>query len=391
MTKKLEQLILSKSRPVQKEVKQLQKSELDRLITEAFLGETTVLDEAALGFAQLAKRESRFKKFIEKITKGEEFELVNGKKAKIKKDPELLQNLQKVLDSGDLSFTNVQNTFGTKNIRFEMEDGRALPISAFQKTSEFGGKGGDFYIKKELSARGELDDLIKAAIQSANTDSIIIKIVDKQGDLIAEYDDVIGVRGSQKVGGVDPKSDFEIVRKDNKTSVYISHKDGSTPKAFGQWSGVTKKAGESIHNHPEIQKFVEDLKQNYLTPEGTYPPATSYARKIQSPELKRMAIFGQDYSPTGDGSVNNVDIVAQGTFKLETEQVERTPDDKEIQVAYILTATHLLSRVGFDGDFGEGYTPSIMTRFATARRNFGIKGLRLTIYPIGGRKITKFI
>jgi hypothetical protein len=37
--KELEQLILSKSRPVQKEVKQLQKSELDRLIIEAFLGE----------------------------------------------------------------------------------------------------------------------------------------------------------------------------------------------------------------------------------------------------------------------------------------------------------------------------------------------------------------
>lgn len=37
--KELEQLILSKSRPVQKEVKQLQKSELDRLIIEALLGE----------------------------------------------------------------------------------------------------------------------------------------------------------------------------------------------------------------------------------------------------------------------------------------------------------------------------------------------------------------
>ena len=37
--KELEKLILSKSRPVQKEVKQLQKSELDRLIIEALLGE----------------------------------------------------------------------------------------------------------------------------------------------------------------------------------------------------------------------------------------------------------------------------------------------------------------------------------------------------------------
>jgi hypothetical protein len=45
--KELEQLILSKSRPVQKEVKQLQKSELDRLIVEAFLGEQQQ-DAAAL-------------------------------------------------------------------------------------------------------------------------------------------------------------------------------------------------------------------------------------------------------------------------------------------------------------------------------------------------------
>ena len=43
--KELEQLILSKSRPVQKEVKQLQKSELDRLIIEAFLGEKREFSE----------------------------------------------------------------------------------------------------------------------------------------------------------------------------------------------------------------------------------------------------------------------------------------------------------------------------------------------------------
>jgi len=45
MSKELEQLILSKSRPVQKEVKQLQKSELDRLIIEAFLGEKREFSE----------------------------------------------------------------------------------------------------------------------------------------------------------------------------------------------------------------------------------------------------------------------------------------------------------------------------------------------------------
>ena len=388
--KELEQLILSKSRTVQKEAKHIGVSELDKLIMEA-VANVNALEEAALGFAQLAKNTSRFQKFIQKIIQGEKFELIDGEKARIKKDPLLLQNLQAVLDSGDLSSQNVRNIFGTRNIRFEMEDGRTLPFRAFKKTSEFGGKGGDFYIKKELSARGELDDLIKAAIQRANTDSIIIKLVDKQGDLIAQYDDVVGVAGSEKLRGVDPKSDFQLIRKDNKPPVYISHKDGSSPKHFGQWSGVTMKAGAAIHNSPEIQKFVEDLRANYLTPEGTYPPRTSYAREIQSSELRRMAIFGPDYSPTGDGSVNNVDIVAQGVFRLDTEDVEITPDDKEPQVAYILRATHLLARIGFDGDFGEGYSPTIMTRFATRRNNFGIRGLRLTIYPKAGRKVHKFI
>jgi hypothetical protein len=388
--KELEQLILSKSSPVQKEAKHIGVSELDKLIMEA-VANVNALEEAALGFAQLAKKADRFKNFIQKIIRGEEFELINGERARIKKDPNLLQNLQTVFKSGDLSYLNVQKIFGTKNIRFEMEDGRSLPMGAFKKTGEFGGKGGDFYIKKELSARGELDDLIKAAINAANTDSIIIKLVDKQGDLIAQYDDVVGVAGSEKLRGVDPKSDFQLIRKDNKPPIYISHKDGSSPKHFGQWSGTTKKAGATIHDNVEIQKFVEDLRANYLTPEGTYPKGISYGREIQSPELKRMAIFGQDYSPTGDGSVNNVDIVAQGTFRLDTEDVEKTSDDKEIQVAYILRATHLLAREGFDGDFGPGYTPTIVSRFATARNNFGIRGLRLTIYPKGGRKISKFI
>ena len=63
--KELEQLILSKSRPVQKEVKQLQKSELDRLIIEAFLGEQ---QQTLPGF-EPTKQEKDKKKKAEKQKK----------------------------------------------------------------------------------------------------------------------------------------------------------------------------------------------------------------------------------------------------------------------------------------------------------------------------------
>ena len=73
-------------------------------------------------------------------------------------------------------------------------------------------------------------------------------------------------------------------------------------------------------------------------------------------------------------------------FKLETEDVEETPDDGEIEVVYTLTAHHLISRNDLDFTFGPGYVPTLMTRFASARRNFGVKGMRATIYPKDGRK-----
>ena len=67
MSKELEQLILSKSRPVQKEVKQLQKSELDRLIIEALLGEQDDGEELVIPNIYSAEQKQAIQQIFPKI------------------------------------------------------------------------------------------------------------------------------------------------------------------------------------------------------------------------------------------------------------------------------------------------------------------------------------
>ena len=121
-----------------------------------------------------------------------------------------------------------------------------------------------------------------------------------------------------------------------------------------------------------------------------YPKGFSFGREIQDKELKLMSIYGQDYTASGPGSPNNVDLVAQGLFSIETVGVDADSDGGP-EVVYDLSAHHLLARLDPEVDFGKDYTPALVSRYASGRKNFNIPGLRATIYPIGGRKIAKMI
>jgi hypothetical protein len=100
-------------------------------------------------------------------------------------------------------------------------------------------------------------------------------------------------------------------------------------------------------------------------------------------------MFGPDYKPEGAGSVDNVDLVAQGLFALKTAEAVR--EDGEIQVVFNLSANHLISRIGFDGNFGAEYEPILTARYTGGRASFGVKNARGLIYPRAGRKIHKYI
>jgi len=352
------------------------------------------ISEAALGFSQLAKSPQRMSRFIEKLENEEPFETLDGEEVVFVKDDRVIDILKQMLDMGEISDRTARRLRDGEKFILPTKDGRVFRLTQLSKTSEFGGKGGDFYIKKEIAARGQLESLINQALQAANTDAITVEVLNGKGERVAVYDDVIGVQGTDKANGIDPKSDFQLKRKDKKPPVFISHKDGTTAKNFGQWSGVTGKAGAPIANHKEVKEFVELLEPHLnIDAKGnkTYPPGLSVGKIIDDPQLRLMSIYGPDYKPSGAGSVNNVDIVAQGLFSLKTVGVTETPDDDDEQVVYTLSANHLIARLDPKPSFGELYTPALISRFATRRNNFGIRGLRATIYPAGGRNVHGWI
>lgn len=345
------------------------------------------IDEAALNRKDLFKR-NNLKLFLQKVKDGTPFELKNGGEVVIdaEKSKDFLRALAQSQepDSGARLFTT---------------DGKRFGIGALQKTDEFGGKGSEHFVSKEIAARGQLDDLIKSAIASLGpeVDSIIIRVVELKEingeeieDPIVTFEDVIGVDDQGKVGGVDPKSDFRLIRKNGQPDVHISHKDGSSPKDMQNWSGVGPKSG--LSDHPEVKQFGEDIKANYMvTIDGveSFPRATTLGREIKDPLLKRKAMFGPNYKPEGAGSAENVDLVAQGLFALKTAEAKK--DDGEVQVVFNLSANHLISRIGFDGNFGAEYEPILTARYTGGRASFGVKNCRGLIYPKAGRKINKYI
>lgn len=372
----------------------LDATDILRLVEQVMNEASEELDEANLSFGEFSKSLTRMHTFIDKIRNNEPFELVGGGTATFVAQDDILNALEHMLNNKDIDISDkaARELLGRK-FYLTTVDGEVISLNKLQKTSEFGGKGSDFYIKKELAARGQLEEAINEALKNANTDAITLRVKNGKKKVVAVYDDVIGVRASSRLKGVDPKSDFELIRKDGKPPVYISHKDGTSPKGFGQWSGVSLKAGEKIHNHPEVKQFIQAI-QPYLVQnkkgESVYPKGISYGREIKDMKLKLMSIFGQDYTASGSGSVNNVDLVAQGFFTIKTVGVDEEPDSGP-EVVYDLSAHHLLARLDPEVDFGKEYAPTLVSRFATRRRNFGIKHLRATIYPLGGRAITKFI
>ena len=73
-----------------------------------------------------------------------------------------------------------------------------------------------------------------------------------------------------------PKSDFNFVDTKGKAVGFISHKDGTSPKGFQQWSGTSQQNAKEIYKHKETQDFINTLKGMFPT---GMPNATTVGRK----------------------------------------------------------------------------------------------------------------
>lgn len=172
---------------------------------------------------------------------------------------------------------------------------------------------------------------------------------------------VVNAAGVTKVAG-NVKADAQIVDNTGTPVAWISLKDGTTVRGFGQWGGVNH-----LGRDPEIVAFVQSLKTAF--PDGI-PRNGSWGVELKNPQLKALTVFGKNFG--SDSNISNVDLVLQGHPTLK----------KGTRNSYVLTGAH----TWHNGDIPAGeYEPVLMVRFAGDRNDFGIKNARIFSYPRAGR------
>jgi len=212
----------------------------------------------------------------------------------------------------------------------------------------------------------------------------------KNPQVLQEFDNVLpqvnDIKGT-------PKADFYIGGSSGN-KIYISQKDGVTVKDFGQWAGLSGRAGEAISQSEEVERFGGIVKKIILTDLkfSEYPSSIDFQMQIEDRNLRMAAIFGPEYSPEGDGTADNVDLVVQGDYDIAVYS------DLESKKMYIdLGPRHYILRKGLVNNVPDAqYNPILnieeepvlsTRRGDSGRRSFGIPRARATIYPRGGRQV----
>lgn len=234
-------------------------------------------------------------------------------------------------------------------------EGERLPIFKLEKASYFGGKGKGSGVIRETQELSRLQRILKEA--QGSRDFITLNVMGNDY-ACARFDSTPG----------NPKSDFHVVDPDGNECLWISHKAGATAASFQQWGGLSKKREPRSAGHSETLQFVSDLHKRF--PDGL-PPKTTIARKIEDPKLKRIAIYGAEYGSAFGRQ--NVNLVVQGNLWIEK-------------------GTLKADMMHWNGeDIVGDYEPSFLAIYKGDRSDFGLKGTRIVIGPIGGRKVTERI
>lgn len=323
---------------------------------------------ANLSNSELQKRSGRIEILLSKLSKFDEFETTRGA---FKADQlhhyrsKLLVRIFNLKLKSD--FTDAQTALNKATAQDQFSIGSSLsnagtvPITQLIKTAEFGGKGAGGSLQAEERAITEMRESIYAAIKE-NKGPISIKVGN------ATVKNIVDV---EKTSGA-PKSDFHLVNSSGEAVIWISHKDGKGPKDFQQWGGISQRSEPTIFSHKETQKFIQDLKKVY--PNGL-PNATTVYRKIKDEKLKFLSVYGNQYGKAlGE---QNVSVLLQGPVGVT-----------KIGSTYSFTANH----VHFNGDSVDsgGFEPVFMAIYKGDRSDAGVKGTRIVISPIQGRKGVEF-
>jgi hypothetical protein len=328
----------------------------------------------------------RIRNFIKLIETDHEFTLIDGKKVLINKS--ILGKLNDFANEAEQIYEKsgyvpqdarkelIKQKFGTNNIvipvtYLPLVDGEGVEgqvyLTSIKKPIEMGAEGAESREAEQRAAMDAFQKLIDQAVEESGTDSINIKI----GKNIVK--EVIGIEEQKLVGGIKPKADFYLIRK-NDIPYFLSHKDERSL----QWGGVS-----TFRNYPDVKNFLEQLKKAYTSPSGevVIPEKSTIGCEIASENLKMKVVFGKDFG-SGESGPNNIDAVMRGHAFL-------TPSGK--RGLYILSAPLIMTRRGFEG-FDETTTMPILTARKTGdRSDFGIKFTRIVADPIGARVVRQWL
>jgi len=306
---------------------------------------------AKLSLKELGKR-NNFYIFAKRIAIGQGFYVINSDKLVIL-HPNILDNL---IEINDLDKYKIGSS-----IALPTADGEVVKLSNLYKDSEFANRT-QYSTAKQDEAVSNLVFIMDTIKEQTKKDYVTIKIVNNIYNVT-----------TIKVLGDKSKADFCFMDLDNKRVGFISHKYGTSPRDFQQWSGTSKRFQSQIADHPETISFIKDLRN--LFKDGC-PKASTVARKIIDPELKKVAVFGNEFGLKF--SKDNVEAVMQGKLTLE-------PSGE----TFILSGSHYTIPNGELPLYG--YDPVFMAVHKKDRADYWIQNCRVTINPIGSRKIKEFI
>jgi hypothetical protein len=208
-------------------------------------------------------------------------------------------------------------------------------------------------------------------------------VVQNKGS-IEIFEGAVGARTNKGT----PKSDFTIIDSRGRNICYISHKAAGGAKAYQQYSGISRTAGEQISKHNLVKKSLKGFSQKHsqiVNEKKRYKYEIPFT--TNGKELMNYAIYGPDYGQRNFG-INNVNFIAQG--KPTLLEYEKKKSDSPILNKYGHIYELIFSDgLSINGDLNHfkttGYKPHILARY-TAGRKFLIetteyRGVRILIAP----------
>jgi hypothetical protein len=305
---------------------------------------------ASLSIKELSKR-NNFSIFTKRISIGQGFYVV-GMDELILLDPSILDNID---DLEGLRYYEEKNS-----ILLPTKNGKKIKLTGLYKDSEFSNRTQNTTIKQDLEVYS-LSHKLEEIKKKINKPYVDVRVSQNVYRVVSVISSSFGY-----------KSDFHFMDIDGNAVMHVSHKYGNSPRDFQQWSGTSKRFQKAIFDHPETISFIGELQAmgNEL------PRASTVARRIKDDTLKQLSIYGTDFGL--EFGLNNVEAVLQGSLSL-----------KNIGDCYMLIASH--HSIKNPVVPSESYEPMFLAVHKKDRSDHGIKNARITINPLGGRSIKKFI